>query len=178
MAASSLLWTAPTAPETKPASRLAPLGPAVGRSRPSRELSTLTSNILLVHSVPADPAVALTGAMVIPGLSRCSQGLLDSNPGSLRRNPSGSAPRLFLLSRLIGWASGSLRTARLALRLALHLPSRGRSCRCITAKRPNWLCVVLHLTDCWVSSSHRMTQISRIKTAMSDGHPRHPQCYI
>lgn len=34
-------------------------------------------------------------------------------------------------------------------------PSQGRSCRCITAKRPNWLCVVFHLTGCWVSSSHR-----------------------
>ena len=78
-----------------------PLVPVVGRRRPPREISPLISNNLLVHSMPADPAVALTGAMVIPSLSRSSQGLLVSNPGSLRPLLRGSAPRLFPFSRLI-----------------------------------------------------------------------------
>ena len=99
------------------------------RTRAPVELSSLTSNNHRVHSAPADPAVAVTAALVVAGLSRWFTGfarLRPWQPSSLL-NGLGSTGVCFLGAHWMGFTFVADCTP--GSPAALHLPSRERSCR-------------------------------------------------
>jgi hypothetical protein len=101
------------------------------------ELSSLNSYNHRLHSAPADPAMAMTAVLVIASLSDLFIGFARLRPWqpSSDMNGLGSMEVYFLGAHWMGFTFVADYT--LGTQVALHLPSRGRSYRCLPAKRPN-----------------------------------------